>query len=299
VSCRASRLLHRIGVKGDWPDRRVAVVAGRQYGVIGAAQLSAAGVSRGAVLRRVESGRLHRLHQGVYAVGHPGVSREGRWLAAVLASGPGAVLSHGGAAVHWGLLRQLSGPVDVSVPTQAGRRARTGIRLHRRAALGADEVTRHLAIPVTTPSRTVADLAGSVAPRLARRARRQAEMLGLPLGDEIQSDRTRSDLEQDFLDLCRRKALPTPEVNVRIGNWTVDFAWPERRLVVETDSYLYHRGKVAFEDDRERDLAMRALGYDVIRLSERHLTGDRERIARQLSELLGRAVGDLTRHPAS
>lgn len=277
-----------MGAKGDWPDRRVAVVAGRQYGVIGVAQLRAAGVSRGAVLRRVESGRLHRIHQGVYAVGHPGVSREGRWLAAVLASGPGAVLSHGGAAAHWGLLRPLSGPVDVSVPTQAGRRARTGVRLHRRAALRADEVTRHRGIPVTTPSRTVADLPGTVPPRLARRARRQAEVLGMPLAAEILSDRTRSDLERDFLALCRHSSLPMPEVNVTIGRWTVDFAWPQRRLVVETDSYRYHQGKIAFEDDHERDFALREFGYDVVRLSERHLTTDRDRVVARLRELLRR-----------
>jgi very-short-patch-repair endonuclease len=208
-------------------------------------------------------------------------------MAAVIASGGGAVLSHGSAAVHWGLLRPLPGPVDVSVPTRAGRRRRVGIRLHRRVALAATEVTRHKGIPVTTPARTVADLSGAVPPRLARRARRQAEVLGLPLGALSDSDRTRSDLEGDFLRLCRHNALPLPRVNVRIGPWTVDFLWPDRRLVVETDSYLYHRGRVAYEDDRERDLDLRARGYDVLRLSEGQLADQAPRVAAMVSRALG------------
>lgn len=214
-------------------------------------------------------------------------------MAAVLACGDGAVLSHGSAAVHWGLLRPLDGPVDVSVPLRGGRRRRRGIRLHRCASLeperesGKRLVTRHAGIPITTPSRTIADLPGAVSPRLVRRATRQAELLGLPLDPQLRSRGTRSDLEEDFLDFCRRHALPAPEVNVRVGRWTVDFLWPDRRLVVEADSYLYHRGKVAFEDDHERDLGLRGLGYDVLRLSEAQIAEGDERIARLLVEALG------------
>ena len=169
-------------------------------------------------------------------------------MAAVLACGDGAVLSHGSAAAHWGLLRPFDGPVDVSVPTHGGRRRRPGIRLHRCASLGTVHgpgkrfVTRLRDIPVTTPARTIADLPAVVQPQLVRRATRQAEVLGLPLGDGIATDRTRSDLERDFLRLCRRHGLPRPEVNVRIGRWIVDFLWRRERLVVETDSYRWHRG---------------------------------------------------------
>lgn len=223
-------------------------------------------------------GRLHRLHRGVYAVGHRGLSLEGRWTAAVLACGAGAVLSHGAAAVHWGLLRPLSGPIDVSVATNAGRAERTGIRLHRRPALHAADVTRHRGIPVTTPARTVADLPGALPSRLARRARRQAEVLGLPLGSELRSDRTRSDLERDFLRLCGRHRLPPPEVNVRIRSWTVDFAWRERLVVVETDTYRYHGGEVAFEDDHDRDLGLRTLGFDVLRFTASQIAREPERV---------------------
>jgi very-short-patch-repair endonuclease len=268
------------------PDIEIARIADRQYGVVTHRQLRSAGLVSSVISRRARWGRLHRLHQGVYAVGHAHVGLEGRLLAAVLASGSGAVLSHGSAAVHWGLLLPLSGPVDVSVPTHSGRRKRAGIRLHRRAALERRDVTRHKGTPVTTPARTVADLPGGLPARLARRAHRQAEVVGLPLG-ATGTDRTRSDLERDFLRICRRSRLPMPEVNTRIGRWTIDFLWPDRRLIVETDSYLYHRGKVAFEDDRERDLALRNMGYDVVRLTERHVTIEADRVAALLVEAVG------------
>jgi very-short-patch-repair endonuclease len=242
-------------------------------------------LDRSAVARRVAAGRLHRLHRGVYAVGHPGVSLEGRWMAAVLASGTGAALSHGSAAVHWGLLRPLSGPIDVSVPTGAGRARRAGIRLHRRQALERSDVTRHRGIPATTPARTVADLKGTMPPRLARRARRQAEVLGFPLGG-LCSDRSRSDLEAAFLGLCRRHGLPSPQVNARVGRWTVDFLWLSPRLVVETDGYLYHRGSIAFEDDRERVLGLRVLGYDVLCFTGRHVSAEPERVAALVGDAL-------------
>jgi very-short-patch-repair endonuclease len=222
------------------------------------------------------------MHRGVYALGHDGLSEEARWMAAVLACGHDAVLSHGAAAVHWGLLRPLDGPIDVSIPSQRGRKAREGIRVHRCATLGkaplsTDGSLRRLArpvtvrdyIPVTTVARTIADLPSTLPPRLVRRAIRQAEFLKLPTG--IETDRTRSDLEREFLRLCRRYGLPAPEVNVVIGGMTVDFLWRDARLVVETDSYATHGGTIAFEDDRERDLRLRRLGYAVHHISERQL----------------------------
>jgi very-short-patch-repair endonuclease len=215
-------------------------------------------------------------------------------MAAVLACGARAVLSHGSAAAHWGLLRPVDGPVDVSVPVRSGRRRRRGIRLHRCASLELGEgfdrrlVTRHQGIPVTTPARTIADLSGTVPPHLVRRATRQAEMLGLPLG-VVATDGTRSDLERDFLRLCRRHALPFPEVNVRVGRWTVDFLWRHERLVVETDSYRWHRGAVAFEDDHARDLDLRRHGYSVRRFTEHQVRERPALIAADLAEALGRA----------
>lgn len=125
-----------------------------------------------------------------------------------------------------------------------------------------------------------------VSPRELRRAIRQANVLGLSIGEETGRDRTRSDLERDFLRLCRRHRLPVPEVNVRVGSHLVDFLWPEQGLVVETDGYSYHRGRVAFDGDRSRDLELRGLGYEVIRLSERQV----EEEPRQIAEVLATAL---------
>jgi very-short-patch-repair endonuclease len=115
-----------------------------------------------------------------------------------------------------------------------------------------------------------------------RRAVRQASVLGLSIGDGVKDDRTRSDLERDFLRLCRRNRLPAPEVNVRVGRHLVDFLWHDRMLIVETDGYRYHRGRQAFEDDRARDLALRSLGYEVLRIADRQVDDEPERIAEVL-----------------
>ena len=109
----------------------------------------------------------------------------------------------------------------------------------------------------------------------------------MPLGDDHWSDRTRSDLERDFLRLCRRHRIPAPHVNVRVGPHRVDFLWPDRRLVVETDGYRFHRGRVAFEDDRARDLDLRAQGYDVRRFTYRQVREEPSRIAADLRDALG------------
>lgn len=235
-----------------------------------------------AISERSRKGRLHRVHRGVYAVGHRGLSLHGEWMAAVLACGEGAVLSHGSAAALWKLLRPIDGPVHVSVPTTAGRRKRSGIHLHRTPRL---MTTYRDNIPVTTIPRTIDDLEGSVSPRLVRRAIRQAELMGLRL-DGIESDRSRSDLEAAFLGLWRRHGLPAPEVNVKLGRWEVDFLWRSQRLVVEIDSFLYHRGSVAFEDDHARDLDLRAGGHVVHRFTERQLEAEPGRVVEDVARAL-------------
>jgi very-short-patch-repair endonuclease len=285
--------------KGDTTDAALARLAASQHGVVTARQLAVLGLGRSAISERASKGSLHRIHRGVYAVGHRGLSLHGRFMAAVLACGEGAVLSHGSAAVLWKLLRPLDGPVHVSVPTTSGLRKRRGIHLHRSPSLqepspsslpirggrGRRLLTTHRdGIPVTTVIRTIEDLRRSAFPlRLTRRAIRQAEFMGLRL-DGIESDRTRSGLETLFLDLCRRHHLPPPEVNVKLGRWEVDFLWRSQRLVVETDSWTYHRGSVAFEADHARDLDLRAAGYTVLRFSDR-----------QLEEEPGRVVADVAR----
>lgn len=285
----------------------MAEIAARQYGVISVDQLRRCGLGEAAITSRVRAGRLYRLHRGVYAVGHPAPSLEGRMLAAVLALGRGrpdrrsvfgywgAAVSHRCAAVLWGLLPEAEAPCDVIVAGYGGRARRTGIRIHRSASLVPAEVTLRRGIPVTNPARTIADLReaisrgrrGAIQPRELRRAIRQASVLGLPIAGEG-TDRTRSDLESDFLLICRRHRLLEPEVNVRIGPFLVDFLWRDRRFVVETDSYLYHRGLAAFQDDRARDLELRRLGYDVLRLSEAQIDEAPEDVAEVLGGTLGK-----------
>jgi very-short-patch-repair endonuclease len=289
--------------KVDTRDSEIANVANRQHGVVTARQLAEVGLGRAAISERAACGRLHRLHRGVYAVGHTALGDMGRWMAAVLACGDGAVLSHDSAAALWGLLRPIDGRVHVSVPTSAGRRRRAGIRLHRCATLGRGvaplfgdaEQKRHDApvtfrdrIPVTTVARTIEDLRGTVPSYLVRRALRQAELAGHRLA-EVERDRTRSDLERTFLAFCRRHRLPRPEVNVRVGKREVDFLWRAERVVVETDDFRYHRGSVAFEDDHARDVELRRRGFAVRRFTGRQLDEEPERVATDLAAALSGA----------
>jgi very-short-patch-repair endonuclease len=198
-------------------------------------------------------------------------------MAAVLAGGAGACLSHRSAAELWRLLEPRDRAVDLSIRTTSGRSRRPGIRLHRRASLSASAVTERVRIPVTRPAQTIADL---------RRAIRQAEVLGLRTGLEEGSEPTRSELEHLFLQLCRRHHLPLPEVNVRVGRLEVDFLWHRQRLIVETDGYRYHRGSQAFEEDHARDLALRVQGYDVLHLTYRQVTGQPKRAAAVVADAL-------------
>ncbi|MBA3866865.1 MAG: DUF559 domain-containing protein [Solirubrobacterales bacterium] len=275
------------------PDRRVSLLAARQHGVVSIAQLREVGLSDDAVLGRVRAGRLHRLHQGVYAVGHRAVSIEGRWMAAVLACGEGAALSHRSAACLWRMLDPRDGPIDVSVPTASGRKRRRGILLRRRAALSPLVVTERQRIPVTTPAQTIADLGigigagtaprpGAISVAELRRAIRQAEVRGLPTGLEA-GEPTRSELEHLFLQLCRRHRLAMPEVNVRVGAHEVDFLWRPQRLIVETDGYRYHRGAAAFESDRRRDFDLQSQGYAVHRLTYRQVTEEPHRVGNAIA----------------
>ena len=154
--------------EGAIGDTRIARVAARQHGVVAADQLYMAGLTPQMVKTRVRNGRLHRIHRGVYAVGHPGLSREGSWMAAVLACGKGAVLSHRAAGALW---RITTAPevIDVTVPGNAGRGHRDGIRIHRSSTLAPGDCTARDSIPVTKPARTLRISAerfpGGISPR--------------------------------------------------------------------------------------------------------------------------------------
>ncbi|HEY7151137.1 MAG TPA: type IV toxin-antitoxin system AbiEi family antitoxin domain-containing protein, partial [Solirubrobacterales bacterium] len=172
-------------------DTRIAGIATRQHGVITLAQLEGVGLSSAGVTRRVQAGRLFRLHRAVYTVGHAALAKEGRWMAAVLACGEAAVLSHRSAAELWAMLPPRDGPVDVTIASASGRSKRRGIRLHRCPLLPAAATAKRFGISVTTPARTLADLSRTMRPWEVRRAARQAAFDGLDLGHERGGDRTR------------------------------------------------------------------------------------------------------------
>jgi very-short-patch-repair endonuclease len=269
------------------PDRAIARLARDQHGVVSTAQLRAAGLSANSLTRRLRAGRLHRLHQGVYAVGHLKLSVEGRWLAAVLACGDGAVLSHRSAAGLWRVGPAIASPVDVTVPGQRGRK-RPGIRIHRSPSLTVSQVTIRNRIAVTTPARTLEDLRRVLPPKEFAATLREAECLRLPIGQRFEPDHTRSELEQRLLRLCRQHRLPQPEVNVQVDSFLVDFLWRAGRLVAEVDGYRYHGTRSAFETDRARDARLKVLGYDVVRFTWRQLTEERRDVAATLRALLAR-----------
>ncbi len=274
---------------GNKLDRAIAALARlaqRQHGAVSAAQLAELGISRTTVSKWTRRGRLHRLHRGVYAVGHRAPSEYQRFMAAVLACGEGATLSHQSAAYLWTFLKPEGGPVHVTSPSRSGKIARAEIVLHKSPSLrGNRQVTRRERIPVTTPRRTIEDLEATLEPYLVRRAKRQAEFLRYRL--RLPSDRSRSDLESDFLAFCARHRLPRPQVNVKVGGYTVDFLWPAQMLVVETDFFGYHRGSQAFEDDRQRELDLRRAGYTVLRYTGAQLDDHPAAIAGELGRILG------------
>jgi predicted transcriptional regulator of viral defense system len=159
------------------PDAVVAEVAAGQWGVVSLSQLVAAGLDRSGVARRVRAGRLHRMYREVYAVGHARLGREGRWMAAVLACGEGAVLSHRSAASHWGLLASQAALIDVTATRS--RTGAPGVRLHRSRSLDARDTTKHEGIPITKVPRTLLDLAATIQPHRLEQALAQAQRLQL------------------------------------------------------------------------------------------------------------------------
>lgn len=297
--------------RGD--DRGLAELAARQHGVVGRRQLMRLGLGEQAIESRIDAGRLHRIHAGVYSVGHRAITREGRWLAAVLASGRGAVLSHLSAAALWGIRPSSRSQVDVTVSHRS--RSSAAIRRHV-AALPEDEMTVHGGIPVTTVPRTIFDLAAISSIDRVESAIRQAEYLqlhdrlslldmieryrgrrgvrrlreSLSRTESLPSGRTRSPLEERFLPFLRRHGLPRPRLNdwIAVGakRFQVDCRWPGTRQVVELDSWQAHGTRIAFREDRARDRALRAAGYDVTRISWAQLDDEPEAVAADLRKLL-------------
>ena len=292
------RMARRKGPRS--PDVVIATIASRQYGVVARRQLLEAGVSGSAIDSRIGS-VLHSLHAGVYAVGTPQLLTEGRWLAGVLAHGPGAALSHRAAAALWGLRPAWREWLEVSAPRHANRRP--GIVLHRCRSL---EVTTHRGIPVTTPARTLVDVADVVRPRVLKKVLEQAEILrldGTPvpipgrrgygrlvaalaeLGPTVAL--TRSELEDAFLALCADAGLPAPAANLTIDGMEIDFVWRSHRLAVEVDSWRYHGTRAAFGRDRRRSARLQLAGWGLLRFTDADIVGDPEYVATTLARGLG------------
>jgi very-short-patch-repair endonuclease len=285
--------------------RRFVALAERQHGVVTRAQLIEVGLSDQAIGRRVEDGRLWRVHQGVYAVGRPTLTLFGRFSAAVLSCGPGAALSHLAAGVLLGLLGERGLRIDVTVPGSGGRRRRGAVIIHRGPLPDTDVTIKH-GIPVTTPARTLIDLADLLPRRRLERALDEAAYLRLDVTDlqprpgrrgsgtlaelvrrhEAGTTRTRSDLEERMLRLLRRFRLPTPEVNSSIEGYVADFVWRQERLIVETDGWAAHGTRHAFERDRRRDADLLAAGWRVLRVSNDRLEREPEWVAERVAEAL-------------
>jgi very-short-patch-repair endonuclease len=250
------------------------------------------------------------MHRGVYAVGHPHLSRQGRWLAAVLAYGEGALLSHRSAAALWGLAGPRTSIVDVTAPAgRQGVRRREKIWIHRGRLHLEDRVIR-AGIPVTTVARTLFDMAEFVSLKRLESAWEEADRLNFlqlravegvcergygrrslkPIRHLLAEARaatiTRSPLEDDFAAFCRNCDLPIPAFNTTVVGYEVDALWPQHRLAAELDSWEFHRHRAAFERDRARDAALQAAGYRTIRITHRRLNNEAPALASELRALL-------------
>jgi len=300
------------GERRPTADGAIARTAGKQHGVVTAAQLRALGVNQNALEHRLRVGRLHRLHRGVYAVGHRRVSREGHVLAGVLSVGADAVVSHRSAAVVWGLIADRGGPVDVTVSRRLHPRPPVHIHIDRHGLEKRDR-TRTAGIPVTTVPRTLLDLAAVVSEPILRRAVRQAYVERLV--DEgtlsAQLDRgaarhgasrlaqllgpkllpTRSELEDRVLDLLKTRGFARPAVNVVPAGLRrrieVDFLYADAGLVIEADGARYHDSRVARDEDAARQALLEEAGYQVLRVDWTQVTQRPGQTARRLRQALG------------
>lgn len=288
----------------------MASLAARQRGVVAHLQLIEIGISAHVIQHWLRAGRLHLIHVGVYAVGHPVLTDLGRWMAGVLGCGPGAVLSHQNAAAVWNLRPTSTAAVHVTVPGRS-RKGPHGVTLHRVRHLHPDDWAELDGIPVTSVARTLLDLAEVLHPRQLIRAIEQAERLGLfdlgailaliershgrhgikPLravlsAMDAEPPNKNSDWERDFLDFCTDHDLPKPELNAIVEGYEVDALWQDQKLIVELDSWGFHRSRRAFEEDRVRDAALQLAGYVVLRITWRRLENEPGAVAETVRALL-------------
>jgi very-short-patch-repair endonuclease len=287
---------------------RLRVLLRRQHSVITRPQLLALGFTSRVIERRLEAGRLVPLHQGVYLAGAV-ASPLAHDMAAVLACAPASYSSHSSASHIWSLTPHMPKPERPEVTVVGRDPRRPGVRVHRVQALPRTDTTTHKQIPITTPARTLLDLAPTLEPRqleqaLAEALRRRlvrpptlhsllARHPGRPgvpalrrLLDSGEPAHSRSELEERFLALLRDADLPAPEVNAQVGPYEIDFLWRDQRLALETDGWDFHSDRTAFEQDRRRDAELVARGYRVIRVTWRQLAEEPIAVVARLAAAL-------------
>jgi very-short-patch-repair endonuclease len=303
-------------------DGEVGRLAVQQNGVVTLEQLEGLGLTNEAIVKRVDRGRLHRIHQTVYSLTPDLMTQRGRFMAAVLACGPGAVLSHRAAAYLWGLVEEYdwSKPIDVTAPHRRGR-SPAGVAAHRDGSLQPIDKTRLHGVPCTSLARTLLDYAGIAPDWELRKAVAQAEVLGvldpaamrsvirrgrgrrgvagLRLVVEAihpQTRRTKGDLERLFLAMCIREKLPHPEINVWLGvpggkPLQADFLWRDAHVIVEADSRGFHDTASAFEYDRKRAQRFEMAGWRVSRCTWAQVERESKRLAATIRAVLAQGQG--------
>lgn len=302
--------------RSDRIDGAISRLADGQYGVVARRQLVALGVGRRAIESRLSRRLLVPLHRGVYAFGHRRLRIEGRWLAAVLAAGEGAVLSHRDAAALHGM-RKAPDSQRVCVTSPASPRKIAGLWLFPRRALEADDVTAVHGVPVTSPARTLVDLAPMLSAGQLQAALGETDRRGLLDVAEVEAalrrtksrhgqgharlsaalhayadhgvTLTRSELEERFLDLVLAAGLPRPSLNVPAAGFEVDALWPDHHLVVELDGWAHHRERAAAAWDREKTNRLQAAGYRVLRFMHGDVVRRPAYVVDAITEALSRA----------
>jgi Protein of unknown function (DUF559)/Transcriptional regulator, AbiEi antitoxin len=277
----------------------------RQQGVVSRRQLREVGLSDTMIARWLRTGRLHRLHRRVFAVGHTAVSLDGRLFAALLYTGSDAALSHTTAAWIWSLID--SEPTRVHLITPGRRSSLPDVRIHHSRWV---EAVEHRGFRLTPVARTLLDLASLVSGRQLQRALAEADYRRVLDPVELESvlgkgrigsralraawdahlpqlAKTLSVLEERFLDLCQQAGIATPEVNGQVGRIRVDALWREHRLAVELDGAAAHASWAQIKRDRQREIALRAKGFQVVRYTWDQVSGRSDEVAADLRRLLG------------
>lgn len=301
------------GGRAESRGEQLAELAERQHGVVSIRQLTELlGYSRNAVGRATESGRLHRLYRGVYGVGHRRISRHGECLAAVLACGRGALLSHQSAAWLWGISTKGPHPIEVTILTH--RRPHVALRVHRSRSLLEEDRTMLEGIPVTSLPRTFLDNAAAVSPTRLRRFLERAEELRLFDLAPVESilDRshghpgagrlrralaiyqpppfTRSEFERRFLRAVIAAGLPRPATGFNVSGYELDMYWPEARFGVELDTFETHGTRAAFERDRKRQEDLMIAGVEMTQVTNRRFEREPAAVLERVARLLERRL---------